>query len=192
MFAAAAAVLLEVRSMLARGMPGKSGAPLNRKNHGTFPAFCARVEANAHATAAFKPHGRQRHRESTCHKILRTEVTPMHLDRYLNRLAEVQEELAEIGEVLQDVVQEKEQAAYSESEARLAGFRAYHLAQEGKALLKLVSATLAVLRSSCPEDDTAQLERLDSVDRYLGDLDPVLGRIMRDMTSYSVLAPAGE
>jgi hypothetical protein len=114
----------------------------------------------------------------------------MHLDKYLNRLAEVQEELAEIGEVLQDVVQDGAQSGRTESEARLAGFRAYHLAQEGKALLKLVSATLAVLRSRCPEDDAAQLERLDSVDRYLDDLDPVLGRIMRDMTSYSTLTPA--
>jgi hypothetical protein len=112
----------------------------------------------------------------------------MHLDRYLNRLAEIQEELAEIGEVLQDIVQDEASGRRSESEARLAGFRAFHLAQEGKALLKLVSATLSTLRSRCPDGDDAQLQRLESVDRYLDELDPVLGRIMRDMASYSTLA----
>jgi len=117
----------------------------------------------------------------------------MHLERYLQRLSEIQEELGEIGNDLQESVggETETKPASGLPQVRIAGFRAYHLAQEGMALLNLVAVSLAMVRATADETDAqGQIEKLDTVNHYLDELEPILKRILKDMEPYRSLEPA--
>jgi hypothetical protein len=117
----------------------------------------------------------------------------MHLERYLQRLSEIQEELGEIGEDLQASTGgegEETNPSGGMPQVRIAGFRAYHLAQEGMALLNLVAVSLAMVRATADESDSQeQIQKLDTVNHYLDELEPILKRILKDMEPYRSLEP---
>jgi len=114
----------------------------------------------------------------------------MHLERYLQRLSEIQEELGEIGTQLQTSAEQSDTPGQNLPEVRIAGFSAYHLAQEGVALLNLVAVTLSVVRTTATQDgDQDQLQKLDTVNHYLDELEPILKRILTDMAPYRSLDP---
>ncbi|RLB82444.1 MAG: hypothetical protein DRH17_05930 [Deltaproteobacteria bacterium] len=119
------------------------------------------------------------------------------LDRYLRRLLEVQKELGEIGNFLKESAShikpqapEKDfmkQIAEEVNKQMIPGFRAYYLAQEGMALLKLIAITIAVFKSNTAAENTEQRQNLEVLSKYIDEAELLLRQTLDSMEPYKTL-----
>jgi hypothetical protein len=112
-----------------------------------------------------------------------------NLDTDLHRLVEIMERMGEIGAIFER--EGVEPSSQSESEAiqyiedsisklRIPGCFAYHLAQEGRSLLRVLALSCALGRQSSGN----RSEKLDSILRYIDEIEPGLSKAAHDMEPY--------
>lgn len=119
------------------------------------------------------------------------------VDKYFNRLLEVQDELGEIGRLFEgsasrigDQNNEEElttQLAKELNKQRIMGFRAYHLSKEGLALLNLTAVTIAYLKTTQELDTREKLERIEKITSYAEELEPHFNQTFKEMSKYKSL-----
>ena len=121
------------------------------------------------------------------------------LGKYIRRLSEVQEELSEIGKILQasaDRVNPNQpqeqllsQITNELNRVRIPGFCAYKLAEEGLALLRLISVKIMLLRQAYEnEGNHAEVERMDQLGEQIENShEPLMLRTLEEMKPYSTM-----
>ncbi len=127
-------------------------------------------------------------------------INAARLDAYLRRLVDVQEELAELGPILESAAKDfasakraddpSKQLAEFTNKYHFLVFRAYHLATEGLALVNLLDLAAALLSQSTEGTVDPELSQKLALARQLVDeLEPLL-RTMRDqLEPYKSLGP---
>jgi hypothetical protein len=117
------------------------------------------------------------------------------LDRCIKRLIEVQEELGTVGIIFEDSAarmkkgwpeQEIEKRIVEEANRiRIPGFCAYHLAEEGMALLNLIALRVTLLRKGYT--NSKRLQKLTEMQKYVEEVEPFMRQTLKSMEAYSTL-----
>lgn len=110
------------------------------------------------------------------------------LDRHVKRFMEVAQALAEIGTIFESSAariscesetEALESAVQSVNELRIPGFFAYHLAQEGLSLVKIIAASAAL-----SDKDVVGSEKINAVSSTINEAEPRLRQTIYDMEPY--------
>ncbi len=119
------------------------------------------------------------------------------LYKSLRRLSEVQEELEAIRKQFEKSYSQTKSTDSEEilkrmvaqaDELKIPGFRAYHLAQEGMALLSLVSvSTSSLTKFNSSLDVPKRFQKIDSLKKCTRDLEPIFHQTLIDMEPYKAL-----
>ncbi len=104
----------------------------------------------------------------------------MRLDKHFKRLLEIEEALGEIGTLLENV-SIKPDVCETIRDLHIAGFLAYHLAQEGLSLLQILSANYAIAKKDKSYKKTYQL---DLIVNHMREVEPILRETLNDMEPY--------
>ncbi|MFX0202192.1 MAG: hypothetical protein ACFFCW_39270 [Candidatus Hodarchaeota archaeon] len=117
------------------------------------------------------------------------------LDRCIKRLIEVQRELGRLGIIFEQSAarmekgwpeQEIEKRIVEEANRiRIPGFCAYHLADEGMALLNLIALRITLLRKGCA--NSKRLQKLTEMQEYAEEVEPFMRQTLKAMEPYNTL-----
>jgi len=113
------------------------------------------------------------------------------VERYVERLGEIQNELGEIGKLLEKLAGTTEvgETARGVSKSRLPEFCAYKLAEEARALLDLTGLRVEFLRKKYERaGDSAKLQELARwQDHIRNEVEPLVRQTLEQMGSYSTM-----
>jgi hypothetical protein len=120
------------------------------------------------------------------------------LDRYFKRLIEVQEELGMLGKIFEESARrmkkgwpEKEiekRIVEEVNRMRIPGFCAYHLAEEGMALLNLIAVKITLLRKKYEQSaNSTRLEGLTKMQKRAEEAEFLMRQTLEAMEPYSTL-----
>ena len=120
------------------------------------------------------------------------------LEKYVQRLSEVLQELGEIGKMFEESAaqinpRESEtelmrQITNEVNQNRISGFCAYKLAEEGMALLSLIAIKAFSLKDMYEQsDDLTRQKKLTHLQNYVNEVEPIIRQTLNDMAPYNTL-----
>jgi hypothetical protein len=122
--------------------------------------------------------------------------TPQYLDisKHFRRMIEIEEALAEVGPLFERFTGNLVTSASTENltsqivndvnNLRIPGFFAYHLAQEGIALLHMITAAGAILRTSPDSLDADKSAQIENIMNHLKEVEPLMRQALYDMEPF--------
>jgi hypothetical protein len=148
-------------------------------------------------------------KESDCMAYQESQLDPMEankkiraneatLEKYVQRLSEVIEELGEIRKMFEESAA-RMNPRESESELmrqitnevnrnRISGFCAYKLAEESMALLSLIAIKVIFLKDTYEQlGSSTRQQKLTHLQNYMNEVEPIIRQTLDDMAPYSTL-----